>query len=68
MYLIWLGLRLFVLGNRITIAQKLVNWRVKYVKNYSDPILLRLKKHHSRMSNRFIKLEQQFKEKSDGEK
>lgn len=68
MYLIWLGLRLFVLGYRITLAQKLVNWRVKHVKNFSDPLLVKLSSHHSSLAVKFIRLEEKFKERANLEK
>lgn len=68
MYLIWLGLRLFVLECRITFAQKLVDWRAGHVKNFSDPLLCRLARKHSRLSTKFMRLEGKFKERAKREK
>jgi hypothetical protein len=54
------GLKLFVLGYAITFAQKLADWRIAYVTDYTDRALVKLSHWYSGLSTRFMRLECEF--------
>jgi len=64
--LIWLGVRLFILGYRITIVQKIVDWRMKHAVTLSEPLLVRLSHWHTGLCAKFAQLEEKFKNELDG--
>ncbi|MDR0405234.1 MAG: hypothetical protein LBH54_00415 [Clostridiales bacterium] len=62
MLLIWYGLRLFILGLRISVLERLVIWRQKRARTYTEPLLVWLDHRHAGLCARFLTLEKRYNE------